>query len=666
MLPKRPQTALKIIFLIFLSFPLYSFGTLYQIHPSINNLSSKTSLNTSDTIGASSHSISNSVTQSITTQTNTAVYNESKVTSTYIMGDIVKFWAQNLAKEQAGDSMSQYMYQISAEVVNITQNAYIFVDTLIVSYYTSGLASQIGQEFETKIQPSDIKLGTPSDIDHNGKIIILIYPFIETSSSTYTTGYFWPLNMYNTSTNPKNPFYYSEYKEIIYINDRAIEGTNHLVQPSDSWAPTLAHEYFHLIHYKYNPYEDVWLEEGLAVFAEHLAGFKSGYLSYLQDGSGNGYFLHAYDESLTYFGQTLEHYGASFLFVLYFYDRFGLTFIKDIVQTTLSGMTAIKYYLNKFHINETFNQIYSDWVATNVLNDPANSTYAYPYFTNSFAYKISASQYNGKLQIIPSQFTQQIFPYWSNQFYTLPQNALQPYQITFFPELPDSNSTYLLSVITKFTNGTWNIENIPLVNDQSGSFIIQYKSKSDQELLVLSSLTGTSSGQYSIDDSQMYTTYFSTYNLYLNNNNYFVSYNLLGVKNYLPNYAFNISTVTGQKIALSNIKNISLNVYSWNNNKLESGIHQGIYYNSSSQSWVIPDSSFTGLPYGQYYFNLSITLNGGTQISGQGLTFLIKEAKKTNQSSNYFQNPVFYYTVSLIIILIIIDVAYRKMGRKRK
>ena len=465
--------------------------------------------------------------------------------------------------------------------------------------------------------------------------------------------------MYNTSTDPNSPFYYSEHAEIIHVNDRAIEQSGSPLPVTD-WATTLAHEYFHLIHYKYNSNEDLWLEEGLAVFAEHLAGFESGYLSYLQDTNGNGYFLHAFDYSLTYFGQTLEHYGESFLFVLYFYQRFGLSFIKDIIQTTVSGVQAFKDELVKMKINESFDHIYSDWMLTNLVNDPTNKIYSYTNFT----FKITQYNVDKQLIIIPSQFTQQILPFWSSQFYDLPQNNLAPYEITFQPELPNNNATYQIEIATEFSNNTWSFAKIPLINVQSGSFIVQYQDKTETKILLISSLTGTSSGVYSIDDSEMFTTYFSRYNLYLDAASYFVNYGLLGVQNLLPTYNFTISTVSGEKIPFNGVRNITLSVYKWNETNPIAGITPNIFFNSSSQYWTLVSSAFNSLPMGQYYFTLTIRLVNDQVFTSRGLTFLLQNSTTT---STGFQNlldsaiyPAAGIGVSLIVVITIVNVLRRK------
>lgn len=577
------------------------------------------------------------------TITSESISNTQQSNDNYTLGSVQKFWVENLyaastTKFQQGD-WAVGMYQINAKLLNITKNAYIFVDQNSTYYqdYVNGLAAQIGQVFQNKIYPSDSRLGTPINIgqyNQNGKIIILIFDFIEGNlhPDIYTTGYFWSLQMHTPSVDQSSLYYYSDYKEIININSKYIHYENNNIK---AIAPTLAHECFHLIHYNYNQNEDLWLEEGMAVFAEHLAGYKSGYTSYLQDTNGNGYFLHANDESLTYFGQTLEHYGASFLFVLYMYQRFGLSFIRDIVQfRDLSGINAIKYELSVKEPSISFDQFYSDWTITNMINEyQVNSTYSYVNFT----YRISQSEYNvdNKLPIVPSQLQNQLLPFWSNQFYTLPRGNLKTYLATFIPDIPNNDSQYQLNVIT-INNGSYSFQKIPLVNNQAGSFTVQYENRSQYLLKVLeiSSLTGFSSGGLSIDDSQLFTTYFSRYNLYLDSYSYRLAFDLLNPKSFYPTYSFTVYSANGQILPKNSIQQMTLQVMKWNTNSPISGITQNITYNSQTQQWILDKSNFVNLSLGQYYFTLAIKLSTGSTFTSKGLTFLLGIGDLSSTTTN--------------------------------
>jgi hypothetical protein len=569
--------------------------------------------------------------------------NEKISSSTYNMEDTEKFWVEDLYKayngaDDDGDGKDflngdwdEAMYEITAEVVNITKSAYIFVDSVIVDQYKTGLAREIGQVFETKIEPADGELGTSSDIDSNGKIIILIFNFKEGSGQgTSTTGYFWPLHMYTPSSDKNSLTYYSEYKEIIQINDKVIRKSGNT---EEDWAPTVAHEYFHLIHYNYNPDEDLWLEEGLAVFAEHLSGYQNGYLFYLQENS-NGYFLHAFDHSLTYFSiepsEALDYYGHAFLFVLYFYQRFGLDLIKNVIKSTEKGIDSFKSEINKLDTSLTFEEVYSDWMITNLVNDQSNETYSY----SNFSFKISTDQYdrNKAFNIIPAEFTNNKIPYWGNQFFTLPKNNLNPYKLTFLPQLQEKSDNFQLSIVT-FSNETWKAEKVPLVNRQSGSYTINYNKNSETKILIISSLAGLSSGYDSIKEFEIYSIYNSRYNIYLESIDYDTSFELASGKE-IPSFYFSISTLDGENIPESGVKYINLTLFLWNTSNPVSGIEKNISFNTVENKWIINDSTFKNILPGQYYFTLTVKLLNDDMVQVKGLTFLLKPSNIDTTGSN--------------------------------
>ena len=564
--------------------------------------------------------------------------------SSYLMGQNQTFWVEDLGKASDGvdnngngknfsqGDWSEAMYQVDAVVVNITQNAYIFVDKLIANSYTGGLGAQIGQVFETRIQSSDIQLGTPSDIDNNGKIIILIFDFREGNNHPgyYTTGYFWPLNMHKPSTDPSSIYYYSAYKEIINVNDIAIRGSGKTV---DDWAPTIAHEYFHLIHYKYNPDESVWLEEGLAVFAENFAGYTHGYESYLQDSAQNGFFLHAYDHSLTYFTQSLNNdglgltsYGHSFLLVQYLYQRFGLGLIKNIIQTNVSGINAIKIAITQQNSSLTFDQVYSDWMITNLVNDQNSSVYSY----RNFSYKISESQYNvnNELKIVPYEFSFQKIPFWSNEFFTLPQSNLNSYLLTFSPQLLSKNSMYQLSIVTFYANSSWSFDKIPLVNNQSGSYPVQYLHSNDKKVLIVSSLVGNSSEKNSVYQTDLYNLYSSMYNLFVEPYTYRPVFKNVNDSLTSTSYYFNIYSSANQLVPKTDIPIITIQVYKWGDTSNNQVLSKPLSFDTVNQYWIINHTIFDDLTNGQYYFTLGVQTTNISIVPG--LTFLIDSHQNQN------------------------------------
>ena len=78
-----------------------------------------------------------------------------------------------------------------------------------------------------------------------------------------------------------------------------------------------AHEYEHLLHFDMDPDEESWVDEGLADMAAYLCGYG-------EDLSHVVYYLvyHPFT-ALTFFGGGLESYGASYLFQLYLWEKYG-------------------------------------------------------------------------------------------------------------------------------------------------------------------------------------------------------------------------------------------------------------------------------------------------------------------------------------------------------
>jgi hypothetical protein len=118
-------------------------------------------------------------------------------------------------------------------------------------------AETVADKFDGYVYPVITgAFGSPSDLDRNGRVILLLLNIRENVSDSYTTGYFDPNDLL------KDP--YSNRGEILYINYKA-SGEGNVYS-------TMAHELQHLINYSLHlPNEmDTWIDEGLASAAEYL------------------------------------------------------------------------------------------------------------------------------------------------------------------------------------------------------------------------------------------------------------------------------------------------------------------------------------------------------------------------------------------------------------
>lgn len=130
---------------------------------------------------------------------------------------------------------------------------------------------------------------------------------------------------------------------------------------------TLAHEYQHLIHDDYNPYDDLFMNEGCSMYAEPLCGYPIDW------GSINS-FLFTPDNSLTEWGDQgdiniLADYGQALLWTMYLSDHYGgADLISYFVKTGIPGITGIENALKHYEHYFTFDEIFHDWRIANLIH----------------------------------------------------------------------------------------------------------------------------------------------------------------------------------------------------------------------------------------------------------------------------------------------------------
>jgi len=162
-----------------------------------------------------------------------------------------------------------------------------------------------------------------------------------------------------------NPF--SNEREIFYVNLAIVEpGT-------EEYDSTLAHEFQHMIHWANDRNEDAWVSEGFSKLAEYLNGYTSG--------SCMDSYLRAPDTQLTAWAltdqPTYAHYGASFLFSLYFLERFGEDGVRRVVAEQTNGEAGFDSVMSGWHLS--FEDVFADWVAANHLDETSVAEGRYGY-----------------------------------------------------------------------------------------------------------------------------------------------------------------------------------------------------------------------------------------------------------------------------------------------
>jgi hypothetical protein len=244
-------------------------------------------------------------------------------------------------------------------------------------------------EFDNKIYPIDTKyfgapaflngsyaalpgmLGLPTDYyyEENGRNVILISNirddnYYNASYPYYVAGFYSPA------------FEYYFDRNVISID--CYQWERRLGPPGYEWIPgvpvtrpyvyesTVAHEYQHLIHDDYNPYDETFMNEGCSMYAELLCGYGID-ATYL-----NSYF-YTPDNSLTEWGDQgdiniLADYGAAALWTIYLSDHYGgANLIRYFVQSGVPGIEGVNNALAHFKYKVTFYDVYHDWRLANLI-----------------------------------------------------------------------------------------------------------------------------------------------------------------------------------------------------------------------------------------------------------------------------------------------------------
>ncbi len=261
----------------------------------------------------------------------------------FAVGDSRTFW---IADDSSG---TPKQFQADATLQYITPHTYWWVQ----NGYTVDANSlrQSAERFETETYPTNREFfgseWTPG-VDNDVHLSIFL------GNVPGVGGYYASLNEFVPAVNP-----YSNAMEIFFINLAAL-------QPGNSrFDGVLAHEFQHMIHWHQDRNEDTWVNEGLSELATALNG--------LDVGNARNLYLANPDLQLTGWGDTptdsLPNYGVSYLFMQYFLDRFGENLLKAVVANPKNGIAGFNDTLRRAGMSVTFDDIFSDFLLANYLND---------------------------------------------------------------------------------------------------------------------------------------------------------------------------------------------------------------------------------------------------------------------------------------------------------
>ncbi len=219
------------------------------------------------------------------------------------------------------------------------------------------LIEDIGDRFDNETYDVDrAAFGEETDIDANGRVIVLMTATVNALNTEQSveqgsilSGFFFGIDLLFHPT--LNPF--SNDAEIFY---------SIVPDPDKQFSPApvggdevagfldgvLAHEFEHMINAgerieRLVDLEEVWLDEGLAHYAETLNGVTFEGSTDLQNTLRSALWLQKpYAHSVVSGDDNLEQRGAAWLLVAYLVDHYGQGILRELVRGPLTGIPNVE------------------------------------------------------------------------------------------------------------------------------------------------------------------------------------------------------------------------------------------------------------------------------------------------------------------------------------
>ena len=331
--------------------------------------------------------------------------------------------------------------QILATLLSVGEKCYVYMANETIEELGESTAisncNYYRDEFDDVIYDKNIEfMGDPDgrfgDIDGDPKVTIFVAPL------NGAGGLYLQKDEIETST-------YTNLREMIYIDSRFGTRSGALT--------TIMHEFNHLIWFNYEMDELHYLLEGVAEFSVCYAGYLSsrGNLTWFTDE-----FEENHQRSLIFVHEQNnvplpEDYGSSYLYILYLVEQFGIDIIRNLVLATQDGAIGVDYALNAIGSNDTFNDVFLNWITACVIDSETFDNGKYGFTSVDFRVDIDE-----EVNSIPHEMLDvKHYPYG----FHVKKFIQPPDEFTFSITNPYPTYSVGISIVFKDQNG-WNINQL--------------------------------------------------------------------------------------------------------------------------------------------------------------------------------------------------------------
>lgn len=282
----------------------------------------------------------------------------SQPVQTYQVGDTRTFWAHN--------SNTFEFKKITAKLMFISKHAYFWQDVDSQPLNATGEVATdadwkaAGESFDKSYESVRAVFGHEESPGLDGDARLFV---VNSDSLGKVGGYFGQADQLPGAVEA-----HSNEGQFFFISNTWSSGV-----ASDYYKEVLAHEFQHMIHKNVDPNEEGWMNEGLSMLAQQVAGMR-GYNSVAD-------YLVKPDQSLWFWSSSAQDYGQSFLYIEYMYEQMGPDFITALVADQANGLTSIDEILAASGSSRNADDMYADSVTADFFNNAALASGQFVYNT---------------------------------------------------------------------------------------------------------------------------------------------------------------------------------------------------------------------------------------------------------------------------------------------
>jgi immune inhibitor A len=258
----------------------------------------------------------------------------------YQAGDTRTFWVRN--------SSTLQFNQITAQLMIISEHAYFWQDLEITQQVPPEAWAAAAESFDNSYKRVRTVFGSEESLGLDGDPRLFV---VHSEHVGEVGGYFSEVDQL-----PAMVEAYSNEGQFFFVSNSKTAGI-----ASEYYKETLAHEFQHMVQKNVDSNEEAWLNEGLSMLAQQIAGMRGDNWveNYLDDP----------DQSLWYWSKNSADYGHSYLYLEYLHEQLGVDFIKALAANPFNGAVSIDQTLNQFKSTRNADALYMDAISAAFFND---------------------------------------------------------------------------------------------------------------------------------------------------------------------------------------------------------------------------------------------------------------------------------------------------------